>query len=124
MIIIKKYETKIKKLYTFFEFVPCNSWEDFEVFRFIFKERLGYEIENEFEAIYARSCIFKKNDFTFELFFHDDYGNCIANPKKQSKEYYKKLEELANEIAEGVATNRFELQGMSWSEIQKETSSQ
>jgi len=109
-ITIKKYVTDWEKLYTFFEFVPGAGWEQFEPLCSIFTDHLGYKVEGDLEGIWERYCTLRKGDFVFQLMLHDDFGTCLRNPEKQDEDYYVKLEQLANEVAEGISTNRYGLQ--------------
>lgn len=109
-ITIKKYVTNINKLYTYFEFVPCDHWDYFEPILSIFTDHLGYRIEEEVDGIWSRHCTLRKGDFIFDFAFQDYYGNCLFGVGKQDEDYYAKLEQLANEVAEGISTNRYGLQ--------------
>jgi len=109
-ITIKKYVTGIEGLYTYFEFVPCDHMTYFEPLRSVFTDHLGYTLEENLEWVWLSRCTLKKGDFVFELMFQDYYGNFIFSAEKQDEDYYSKLEQLANEVAEGITTNRYGLQ--------------
>ena len=109
-ITIKKHITDIDKIFTHFEFVPCDNVIYFEPLRSIFTDHLGYTLEDNFEWVWLCRCMLRKGDFVFELFYEDYYGNCLGHPEKQDEDYYNQLEKLANEVAEGITTNRYGLQ--------------
>jgi len=108
-ITVKRHVTNIDRVYTHFEFVPCDHVDYFVPLRSIFTDHLGYDLENNFEWVWSCRCTLRKDDFVFELFYEDYYGNCLGHPEKQDESYYIKLEALANEVVEGISTNRYGL---------------
>ena len=109
---VLKFTSKLKKMFTYFEFDPCSTWEDFDVLKKIFLEHFECEIVKELEAIYVKSCVFRRGKFVFELMYHDDYGNILLNQEKQKKQYYLQLEQLAHEVVNGVNADKFDLKNI------------
>jgi len=95
---LKRHVTDFDKMHTFFEFVNYDGWEDFDGLVLILSNLLGCKVREQFDGPYSRHCVFKKDDLIFELMHHDDIGNCLCNMKKQSQNYYDKLESLGREV--------------------------
>lgn len=108
-ITVKKYITDWERMHTYFEFEPGAGWDQFDPLCSIFTDHLGYKMEDKLEGIWDKYCTLSKGDFVFQLMLHDDFGTCLRNPEKQDEAYYAKLEALANEVAEGITTNRYGL---------------
>ena len=109
MINIKKYETDIERLYTYFEIDTQNHNNYFVALKNIFIQNHGYTIDKEIDGVWEKYCMLVKEEFSFELSYHDDYGNCMGNPVKQDSDYYDKLEALANEVAKNINTKYYNL---------------
>jgi hypothetical protein len=97
---ILKQISDIERLYTHFEFVGRENWDDFDlVFRAIEKmQDLGYRILLHEDHIWSRVAECRKDKIPFELLYHDDFGVLLRNSEQQNNEYYIMLGIIAEEI--------------------------
>ncbi len=98
MIKIKKNETNIKNIYTYFEFEGYDDWEQFNELLSILIHHMQCKILNHLEGIYSKHCLLEYNGFIFKLMHHEDFGNCLCSQEKKDNNYYLYLEKIAEKI--------------------------
>ena len=101
-----KFPSDIENMYTYFELVPCDYWNDFDSLRETLVSNLGYKVTSSLDGIWSRHSDFTNGYFSFRLYFHDDFGNCLCHPEKQDNIFYDRLEEVANNLAEEYNSDR------------------
>ena len=99
MIGVVKNVTDTVNLYTYFEFIEYDSWDDYDILLSVLTDVMKCEVLERLEGPYSRHRVLKKNEFVFKLMYHEDVGNCLCNQYKKDDDYYNVLEELANEAA-------------------------
>ena len=98
MVNIIKNVTRIKNIYTYFEFNGCSDWDGFDCLLSILTNQMGCQVIDKLDGIYSRHYTLEKKSFIFKLMYHEDFGNCLCNQYRKDKVYYKQLEEIANEV--------------------------
>lgn len=102
-IIIMKFETDIDNIFTYFEFLNCDSWEAFDLFKNIMIKKIGCKEMEGIDGIYSRYCFFEFDNLKFELFYHEDLGLGLCSKNKENNEYYNKLEKIAMLVSENIS---------------------
>lgn len=98
MITIAKNVTEVERIYTYFEFVGLEEWEDFDDLLKIITIQMQCKVLEKLTGIWSKYCTLQKNDFVFMLMYHEDWGNCLYNIEKKDDKYYCRLERIAYEI--------------------------
>ena len=98
MINLVKNITDIQNIYTYFEFVGYDGWNEFDILLSILTNQMRYQVIETLDGIYSRHCTLEKAGFVFKLMYHEDFGNCLCNQKQKDDSYYDKLETIAKEI--------------------------
>jgi hypothetical protein len=95
---VLKHITDVEKLYTYFEFDGYEYWDDFDAILSILANNMNCRKIKKLDGIYSRYYSLERNDFEFELMYHEDLGNCLRNIEKKDETYYEKLECIAKEV--------------------------
>ena len=98
MVKIIKQVTDIENIYTYFSFEGYNSWDDFDSLLSILTDKMECQVTEKLEGIYSKHCTLNKKSFVFKLMYHEDFGNCLCSQNKQDDNYYRRLNEIANEV--------------------------
>jgi len=95
---IKKHITDIENIYTYFEFIGYEGWDEFDNLLSILTNQMECNVIEKLDGIYSRHYTLEKGNFVFKLMFHEDFGNCLCNQNKKNDDYYDDLERIAREI--------------------------
>ncbi|WP_088041920.1 hypothetical protein [Bacillus sp. EAC] len=98
MVNIRRYDTNIANVYTYFEFEELFQWEDFDILLTILTNQLNFGIKENYDGIWSRHCKLEKEGYFFELMYHEDFGNCLCSQFKKDEIFYKYLEKIANSV--------------------------
>jgi len=93
-----------------YSFLSLSEWSDYDKLLAIFtSDLIGYRILEQEEDGWYRKCILKNKRYYFTLAHDDMFGNIIykSGSKIKGKRYYKKLEFIANDIADGINTKKY-----------------
>ena len=103
---VLKNITEIKNIYTYFEFIDYDGWDEFDNLLFILTKHMGcHEIE-KLEGVYSKYCKLDYNGLDFKLMHHEDFGNYLCNQDKKDEDYYNKLEYIAKEVLNKLKTEQ------------------
>ena len=85
-------------MHIYFEFKNYDGWDEFDNLLSILTNQMKCRVLEKLDGIWSRHCFLERNEFSFKLMYHEDFGNCLCNQEKKDSVYYSKLESISKEV--------------------------
>ena len=102
MVKIKRTDSDIENIYTYFEFEGFDGWEQCDEILSILTDKLKFRLAESLDGIYSRHFILESEGFVFKLLHHEDFGNCLCNQFKMNEKHYDELGRIADRTLEHI----------------------
>ena len=94
----------------YLKFKNLKYIDDFDTIAGIIDKHIEIELIENIDGIWSRYRTYKSKNFTFQLMYHEDLGNCLRLPinrdHDQDDDNYKSLRDLGKEVMTLFNTKR------------------